>query len=65
MSKKEKFSAPIECPKCGNKGSAEWEENEDPVHGRGFDAKLISVTGAFETTGRESVRCSICGAKVR
>ncbi|WP_288392487.1 hypothetical protein [uncultured Herbaspirillum sp.] len=67
MAKREKFSAPIECKKCGKTGRATWEENENPVYGNGAARELIDVSegfrrgGAKDSAGDPEIICAKCG----
>ncbi|MDH5573293.1 MAG: hypothetical protein OEY89_16140 [Gammaproteobacteria bacterium] len=65
MSKKEEYTTALECPNCNNKGSARWEENENPVHGEGYAQRLLSVSEEFTKEGDNNVKCNNCGAKIR
>ena len=48
MARREKFSAYLECPECGKKGNAVWEENENPVHNSGdLGRSLESISSGF------------------
>jgi len=41
---RERFIAYVVCPKCGQKGAAVWEENEDPVYQRGDWGTTLSAS---------------------
>jgi len=59
MARREKFTSALACPKCNKTGKAEWDENENPVHGGGLDARLISVSEGFIKSGNK-IECSTC-----
>jgi hypothetical protein len=60
MAKREQFTQPLRCT-CGAKGSAIYEENENPMHAGGhLDTELIGVKGAFERTPK-GFKCRKCG----
>lgn len=61
MPKKESFTTSIICPRCGSSGTAIWEENENPVHGSGLDAKLVEVSGKFKIINGYKIKCKDCG----
>jgi RecJ-like exonuclease len=72
MARRESFSAHLECPKCGKKGNATWEENENPVHNSGgLDRSLESIsTGFHKGTGKDSssdpeILCDECKVPVK
>ena len=63
MAKRERYSATIKCKKCGQTGTGEFEENENPVHGRGFDTVIKSVSSGFKlqlVNGKEAIYCEVC-----
>ena len=66
MAKREWIRTHIECKTCGNTGTAEWSENENPVHGRGLDSILHSVTEGFAAgpgkvaLGDQEILCLTC-----
>jgi hypothetical protein len=65
MAKRESYSAAIKCKCCNNSGTGTYEENENPVHGRGFDT-VESVSDGFEIRKencRDVVYCSRCKKK--
>jgi hypothetical protein len=43
---REKFAVKIECPKCGQIGSATWEENAE-MSPKGPMSQLLSVSSGF------------------
>ena len=63
MAKRERFTRAIKCPKCGTKGQATYEDNENPVHGGGLGTVLISVPEQFRMNG-EIISCRECGVEV-
>lgn len=67
MAKREQFSTYVTCPACDKKGTASWEENENPVHGRGYDRELIDVSigfhlakGQLDKSGDPKIDCDNC-----
>jgi hypothetical protein len=57
----------LECPNCGTKGAAEYEENETPLHiAEQLDRELRGVRGPFRVgTGRNpAIYCAGCNAMV-
>ncbi len=66
MAHREQFSSPLRCPNCGREGEATWEENENPVHGGGYDRKLVSIPAGFERSshndrfGDSDILCKNC-----
>jgi hypothetical protein len=66
MARRERISSHIECKDCGKTGTAEWSENENPVHGRGLDSQLLSVTEGFAkgqgtvALGDQAIVCLTC-----
>ena len=44
--RREKFAAKIKCPKCGQIGSATWEENAD-LSPKGPMSQLLNVSSGF------------------
>jgi RecJ-like exonuclease len=72
MARREKFSAYLECPKCGKKGNAEWEENENPVHNSGdLGRSLESISSGFhkgagtDRSGDPEIMCDECKIPVK
>lgn len=61
MTKKEYFKSKISCEKCNTTGTANWVENENPIHGNGLDTKLLDVSNDFEDVGENKIKCSKCG----
>jgi uncharacterized Zn finger protein (UPF0148 family) len=58
---RERFIAYVVCPKCGQKGAAVWEENEDPVYQRGDWARTLTrVSEGFRTGPAEKIFCAVC-----
>ena len=58
---RERFIAYIVCPKCGQKGAAVWEENEDPVYQRGdWGTTLTRVSDGFRATAAGKIFCTVC-----
>ena len=55
--------AAINCKRCGHHGQAAYSENENPVHGDGFDQEVESVPEGFEIRGKK-VFCSECRVEV-
>ena len=70
MSKREFITSHLKCEDCGTTGTAEWSENENPVHGRGLDSKLLGVTEGFArgegkvAMGDQAIVCTDCGRVV-
>lgn len=61
---RERFIAYVVCPKCGQKGAAVWEENEDPVYQRGgWGTTLTRVSEGFRVTTGGKVFCNVCGVE--
>ncbi|MFM0742247.1 hypothetical protein PQQ51_33940 [Paraburkholderia xenovorans] len=66
MPKRETFSSPIECKRCGKTGRATWEENENPVHGDGLDRELKELDAGFhpgkgqDLSGDVAIICDDC-----
>lgn len=63
MARRETFESALECPQCGNKGTATWEVNEAPAHqGAHKDAALMCVSEGFLADGdREPIiYCGSC-----
>ncbi len=64
MPKRETYEQPIKCRKCGNSGTAEFEEFENPVFAGGnLGTQLKRVSEGF-TLDAGSIHCQ-CGAVVR
>jgi ribosomal protein S27E len=67
MAKREFITSHLKCEDCGTTGTAEWSENENPVHGRGLDSKLLSVSDGFKAgigtvaMGDQAIECTGCG----
>lgn len=63
---REKFPVKIKCPKCGQTGSALWEENNE-ISPRGPMSSLESLSDGFHqriknaSTHLPEVVCSGCG----
>ena len=64
MALRENFTTAIKCPKCNKTGTAEWSENENPMHGGGLDTRLISVSNGFINTTGNKIECSICNVAI-
>ena len=66
MAKREQYGAAVECHLCKKKGSATWEENENPVHGGGLDRVLLEVPVGFhrgngtDVAGDTEIICDEC-----
>jgi hypothetical protein len=58
---RERFIAYVVCPKCGQKGAAVWEDNEDPVYQRGdWGTTLTRVSEGFRVAPAGKVFCIVC-----
>ena len=58
---RERFIAYVVCPKCGQKGAAVWEENEDPVYQRGgWGTTLTRVSEGFRAAPGGKIFCAVC-----
>jgi uncharacterized Zn finger protein (UPF0148 family) len=58
---RERFIAYVVCPKCGQKGAAVWEENEDPVYQRGdWGTTLTRVSEGFRAEPGGKIFCTVC-----
>lgn len=58
---RERFIAYVVCPKCGQKGAAVWEENEDPVFQRGdWNTALTRVSEGFRVVAAGKIFCAAC-----
>ena len=58
---RERFIAYVVCPKCGQKGAAVWEQNEDPVFQRGdWGTTLTRVSEGFRAGSAEKIFCAVC-----
>jgi uncharacterized Zn finger protein (UPF0148 family) len=58
---RERFIANVVCPKCGQKGAAVWEENEDPVYQRGdWGTTLTRVSEGFRAAPGGKIFCAVC-----
>lgn len=71
MARREEVSTSLVCPGCGTEGTAEWSENENPVHAGGsFDRRLLSVSKGFilgpgmASIGDPEILCEECGKAV-
>lgn len=66
---REKFPVKIKCPKCGQVGSATWEENAD-VSLHGPMSQLLYVSNGFyqrvvkQDRGAIETVCDACGTVV-
>lgn len=61
---RERFIAYVVCPKCGQKGAAVWEENEDPVYQRGgWGTTLTRVSDGFRAEPGGKIFCVVCNAE--
>jgi len=61
---RERFIAYVVCPKCGQKGAAVWEENEDPVYQRGdWGTTLTRVSEGFRAEPGGKIFCAACNAE--
>ena len=66
MAKRETFGTTVSCPQCGKKGTATWEENENPVHAGGLARELIEVPFGFrrgqnrDADGDPDIVCNDC-----
>lgn len=72
MSRRESYSAYLECPKCRRKGSAVWEENENPVHNGGNLARTLkTISDGFhkgngtDRAGDPEILCDQCKVPVK
>jgi hypothetical protein len=66
MARYEKVTTKVTCPKCGNEGTATWEETSNPVY-HGEHSRVRSVTGFTVTggsAGKQEATCDRCGTKV-
>jgi len=58
---RERFIAYVTCPKCGQKGAAVWEENQEPVYQRGgWGTTLTRVSDGFRAGDEQKIFCVIC-----
>lgn len=71
MARREHFSMPLVCPRCGKTGTVRWEENENPLHhNMKLDRELVSVTEGFaegtgkDPTGDPEIICTTCKVAV-
>lgn len=67
MPKRERFTSPVKCPKCGIEGRAEWAENENPVYTNDLlNRELLSAPDGFElsatkdSSGDPQIQCKKC-----
>lgn len=61
---RERFIAYVVCPKCGQKGAAVWEQNEDPVYQRGdWGTTLTRVSEGFRAEPGGKIFCAVCNAE--
>ncbi len=61
---RERFVAYVACPKCGRKGAAVWEENEDPVYQGGeWRATLTRVSEGFRSGPAGQIFCAVCNVE--
>lgn len=72
MSRLESYSAYLECPRCGRKGNAVWEENENPVHNDGNLARILkTISDGFhkgagtDRAGNPEILCDQCKIPVK
>ena len=64
MTKRERYQASLTCPECGRKGTATWEENENPVHSEGILNQILEeVSQGFTKIGNQ-IRCKKCNVVV-
>ena len=63
MPEREEYSYPIECPKCGRKGDADYDEYTNPVP-KGFDARVLSVSKGFIKT-EKTITCCRCKTLIK
>jgi hypothetical protein len=67
--RKQRILLAIECPRCGTKGAAEYEQHEAPGNHKG-DRELLGVRGAFEigfvieADLTQAVYCAHCDVRV-
>jgi hypothetical protein len=62
---RERFIAYVVCPKCGQKGAAVWEENEEPVFQRGgWGTTLTRVSEGFSAGPAGKIFCATCQIEV-
>lgn len=64
MSKKEEYTVDISCPECDQTGRATYSENENPVHGRGFDKRLENVSEGFKII-KGNIYCEKCKKTIK
>ncbi|MHB9072304.1 MAG: hypothetical protein ACYC6G_02140 [Desulfobaccales bacterium] len=70
MGRREKFSSHVKCPKCGKEGTAAWEENENPVHGK-LNTILESLSEGFhpgpgkDMYGYAQIICDKCNIPIK
>jgi hypothetical protein len=70
MAKRETFTSPVECTRCGKSGRVTWEENENPVYAGGPERDLVDVPDGFrrsngkDASGDPEIVCDTCGAAV-
>lgn len=58
---RERFIAYVVCPKCGQKGAAIWEENQEPVYRRGgWGTTLTRVSDGFCAGEGGKILCAVC-----
>ncbi len=63
MPKTEQYTGAIKC-KCGQSGTATYEENENPVHHQGrLDTRLIMVSEGFSIRAGKAF-CDSCGSEL-
>jgi hypothetical protein len=67
MAKREQYSVALVCPKCGEKGRVNYEENENPIYGGGRERELVAVSGGFSKKKGDirddpDLICDSCGA---
>lgn len=72
MARRKKISTDLECPKCGRKGTARWEETENPLqHGGDLARMLISVSRGFyidpgaDRSDDAKILCDKCKVQAR
>ena len=69
VARKQRILLAIECPRCGAKGAAEYEQDEAPGNHK-EDRELLGVRGAFviglviEADLTEAVYCAHCDLRV-
>ena len=68
MAKRRQVTVPLRCPKCGQVGTATWEENEPDALVAGLQSSLQGVSKGFywrtgvSYRGNPEIMCERCGA---